>query len=68
MLFSKRNFSGKRTPFPPLPAGHFFCPKCATVRPAAERASHASVICKRCVAGSQAKSRENRRAKGLARR
>lgn len=69
MQFRKRDFDGKRRPFPPLPAGHFFCPSCSTIRAESDRsASGKRTRCKPCAAGSQAKSRANRKALGLSRR
>ena len=39
MQYRKRDFDGKRRPFPPLPAGHFFCRSCSTIRAEAQRSA-----------------------------
>jgi len=66
MQYRKRDFDGKRRPFPPLPAGHFFCQSCSTIRAEALRsASGKRTRCKPCAAGAQAKSRAAIAAKGL---
>jgi hypothetical protein len=66
MQFRKRDFDGKRRPLPPLPAGHFFCPSCSTIRAEALRsASGKRTRCKPCAAGAQAKCRAGKAAKGL---
>jgi len=66
MQYRKRDFDGKRRPFPPLPAGHFFCRSCSTIRAETDRsASGKRTRCKPCASGSQAKSRASKAAKGL---
>lgn len=66
MQFRKRDFGGKRRPFPPIPAGHFFCRSCSTIRAESERsASGKRDHCKPCASGAQAKSRAAIAAKGL---
>jgi hypothetical protein len=66
MQFRKRDFDGKRRPFPPLPAGHFFCRACGTIRAEALRsASGKRDHCRQCATASQAKSRAAIAAKGL---
>ena len=66
MQYRKRDFDGKRRPFPPLPAGHFFCPSCSTIRAEADRSTSGKrTRCKPCASGAQAKSRATVAAKGL---
>lgn len=66
MQYRKRDFDGKRRPFPPLPAGHFFCPSCSTIRAESDRsASGKRTRCKPCQSGARAKSRASIAAKGL---
>ena len=71
MQYRKGGFGSRkqdRKPHPPIPAGHFFCPSCSTIRAETDRSGRRRNACKRGASGNQAKSRANRKALGLSRR